>query len=263
VIVEIRSGQQEARTAQIRKPPESESLSLSEISPTVRTRIRGILFDVDGTLYHQSAVRFLMGGLLVLSNLLRPYTLVRRLRIISCFRSAQELMRTSEPGAAFKGQLELAAYQLGMPVRDVQSVVDTWMQQKPLPLIRLCRRRGIEIAIRSIVKKGGKVGVYSDYPSHEKLQALGILHFMSVVVSSSDSDVRSFKPSPNGFIVAAQKMQLEPSEILYVGDRDDTDGEGATRAGMKVVIISSERRRQPTVTKYPRINSFRELLELC
>lgn len=233
------------------------------MSPAIQRGIRGVLFDVDGTLYHQSALRILIGLLLVLSNIASPRALAKKLRIINSFRSAQDQLRTSEANGALKGQLELAAYSLKMPVQDVQRVVETWMQQKPLPLIRLCRRRGIENVIGSVFKKGLKVGVYSDYPSHEKLQTLGILQYMSTVVSSSDSDVKSFKPAPNGFLVAAQKMQLAPWEILYVGDRDDVDGDGAARAGMKVVIISSGRRHAWGSTRYPRIKSLGELLELC
>ncbi len=38
-------------------------------------------------------------------------------------------------------------------------------------------------------------------------------------------------------MVAAEKMKLQPSEILYIGDREEVDGVGATNAGMHVQMV--------------------------
>jgi len=45
------------------------------------------------------------------------------------------------------------------------------------------------------------------------------------------------KPSPRGFLRAAERWQIDPSEILVVGDRAEVDAQGAVAAGMPCVII--------------------------
>lgn len=225
--------------------------------------IKGVLFDVDGTLYHHFPVRLLMGVSLVISNLVAPLKLVEQLRIINTYRQVQEVLRTSDPDMAHKSQIELTAHNLKMPVHCVRGVVEEWMQRRPLAYIRLCRRKGVQRVVEALHNSGIKMGVYSDYPSHEKLRALGILRYMSTVVCSSDSDILRFKPAPDGFIAAAQKMQLAPSEILYIGDREDIDIPGARRAGMQVAIIKSWLHRKQPCGIYCTIGSLKELVTHC
>ena len=85
--------------------------------------------------------------------------------------------------------------------------------------------------------RGIKVGVFSDYPPELKLDALGIGGRFSVVLCSTDPEVGMFKPHPRGFLVAAARWQIDPSEVLVVGDRPDTDAAGAVAAGMPCVIV--------------------------
>ena len=83
------------------------------------------------------------------------------------------------------------------------------------------------------------MGVLSDYPAAEKLRALGIDHYFSIVLCATDPDVLGLKPRPNGFLAAARRWGLAPSEVLMVGDRADADGAGARAANMPCVIVAS------------------------
>jgi FMN phosphatase YigB (HAD superfamily) len=80
--------------------------------------------------------------------------------------------------------------------------------------------------------------VFSDYDPDRKLDALGVRDLFDVTLAATDPEVNRFKPHPRGFLVGAARLGVEPSEVLYVGDRADVDGAGAAAAGMSSVIIT-------------------------
>ena len=61
--------------------------------------------------------------------------------------------------------------------------------------------------------------------------------------------------------VAARKMGIDPSEILYVGDREEVDGIGASNAGMQVVILKSTLRKRANCN-YASFRSFHDLMKI-
>ena len=225
--------------------------------------IRGILFDVDGTLYHPTPLRLIMVSLLLLTNIHKPKELIKTIRVIAAYRRAQETLRTCAQRQKDypKRQIDLASKQTGESSAFVSEVVKEWFEKKPVSYLRLCRRRGMENVIGLLHQRGFRIGVYSDYPVEEKLHALGISHFFTVIISASDPEVKGFKPETNGFSVTARRMGLKPAEILYVGDRPDVDGAGASAAGMQVVILNGLFKKR-TTCEYPSISSCYDLLKI-
>ncbi len=194
---------------------------------------KGILFDVDGTLYHQVPLRLTMCFWLA-TLICRPIKFLKTLKIIYNYRRAQEELRHSKEQI---GQIALTVIKTGESLSDVESVVQEWFERRPLCLIKFFRRKGVSVVLGKLQEKGVKLGVFSDYPAHTKIQALGLSSYFSIIMSASDKDVEGFKPDSNGFELAAQQMGLRPDEIVYVGDRVEVDGLGAKYAGMKPVII--------------------------
>lgn len=45
------------------------------------------------------------------------------------------------------------------------------------------------------------------------------------------------KPEPAPFLAAIESLNLKPEEIVYVGDREDIDIEGAQAIGMKTIFV--------------------------
>lgn len=228
----------------------------------VFSNIRGILFDVDGTLYHQFPLRVIIAFLVVISNLFSPKELIRKVKVIIKYRKSQELMRTeNSQKECYKGQIMHTAEKTREHPSYISDVIEEWFEKRPLPFIHLCRRRGMKKALDRWYKNGIKLGVFSDYPVEGKLNALGISRFITTTVSSSDTDVHGFKPNTNGFAVAARKMGMDPSAILYVGDRSEVDGIGASNAGMQVVILKSTLRKR-TNCNYTSVRSFHDLMKI-
>lgn len=223
--------------------------------------IKGVLFDVDGTLYHQTPLRIIMVMLLILHHIRQPKALLRKVRIIKAYRKAQETMRKS-----FHDSPDCEAEQRGITIATtgetpqyVTEVLQEWFEMKPLPYLRVCRRRGLKRMLTRLDGQGFKLGVYSDYPARNKLCALGIADYFNTVVASQDRDVRGFKPNTNGFTVAVARMGLAPSEVLYVGDRAHIDGVGAAAAGMPVIIMSGMIHEKTSLEAYPIFKSLDKL----
>ena len=63
-----------------------------------------------------------------------------------------------------------------------------------------------------------------------KLEKAGIRHYFSSLTLSAECGM--CKPSPSIFLLACDRMNVHPSETVYVGDRRDIDAEAARRVGM-------------------------------
>jgi len=219
--------------------------------------IRAVLFDVDGTLYHQPPLRALMA-----QELLRlPVTLgslpdARRVwRVIAAFRSAREALRHVErPGPPLvRLQYEWAAERSGLPVAAVEGWVAEWFYARPLRYLRRCRRGRVLTALARLDAAGLQVGVLSDHPVDAKLEALGIGGAMSLELCTMDPEIDAFKPHPAGFLRACSLWGLAPAEVLYVGDRVDVDAAGAAAAGLACAIVGKRvplRRAAPSPARF-------------
>jgi FMN phosphatase YigB (HAD superfamily) len=73
--------------------------------------------------------------------------------------------------------------------------------------------------------------------------------------------INAFKPHPRGFEEACARLGLEPSEVLYVGDRAEVDGVGARAAGMRCAIVSGGKHGRDPGGTLP-LASFASLTEL-
>jgi len=212
--------------------------------------VLGVVFDVDGTLYHQQLLRLIMVAHFAVVALMHPRRAIQELRVIRQYRHAQELLRGCQSPSirTSRSQEATAAQATGQSVEFVAAVVRRWMEEAPLPRLPLCARRRLLRHIKAWHRMGVPMAVYSDYPAQAKLKALGIGSLFRAVVCSTDAEVGCFKPSPRGFAVASAKLGLQPADLVYVGDRADVDGVGAGDSGMGTLIVglgvSSWRRRR-------------------
>jgi FMN phosphatase YigB (HAD superfamily) len=233
--------------------------------PADRSRILGVAFDVDGTLYHQWPLRVMLVGMMAVAYAVRPRHLRRVVAVVRAYRRAQEILRrppatrgAPTPGGLDRAQRTAAARLSGEPIDVVTTIVREWFQRRPLPLLPLVRRRGLRRTLRRLQQAGCRLAVYSDYPARTKLESLGIDAFFPVVMTAGDPQIDALKPSPRGFLATAAAMGLPPGRVLYVGDRGSVDGVGAACAGMKVVIIDAGL-RFGTRCRFPVIRRFHDL----
>jgi putative hydrolase of the HAD superfamily len=192
------------------------------------------LVDCDGTLYHGAPVRVLMGLELLMLGL-------GALPIVRAFRAQHEYLRHHPEECApnpYAAQLRAVATQLHLPEDQVATVVAKWMQERPGKWLRLFKRGSLIDAITEHRAQGGLTALVSDYPAAQKLAALGVNALFDVIVAAGEpGGATHLKPDPEGYLLAAQALNVSPAECLVLGDRTDADGDAAKAAGMDFRLI--------------------------
>ncbi len=96
---------------------------------------------------------------------------------------------------------------------------------------------GAEASIRNLKAAGLTLGIATNGQSkitNELLDLLKIRDLFAVVVGSEDA--ANPKPAPDLLLAACQKVKMQPSEAVYVGDQP-VDAEAAVAAGFKGCVI--------------------------
>jgi len=228
----------------------------------LRPALRAVLFDLDGTLYRQAPLRALMALELATLPLAAPFRAARHLRALRAYRAAQEDLRGAVLEGLAAAQLEAAATASGLPVAEVQTLVTEWMMERPLKYLQFCRVAGLDRVLDLVERTGLQAGVLSDYPAEAKLGALGLAGRFSPVLCASDPEIGAFKPSARGYLRACALWHLEPSEVLFVGDRADVDAVGAAAAGMPCAIVGRASATPPGLPPFLTLSSFERLSDV-
>ncbi|MFD2613118.1 HAD family hydrolase [Paenibacillus gansuensis] len=93
-----------------------------------------------------------------------------------------------------------------------------------------------------------------------KIDILGIRGYFDVILVSEQAGVK--KPDRTIFEMALMKLNMKPTESLYVGDHPKNDIEGAASAGMKSIWMKRNQPWPESVTVKPihTVSSVHELL---
>jgi FMN phosphatase YigB (HAD superfamily) len=218
------------RRAAVRRLEDDVTIDLS--------RVKTIVFDVDGTLYRQSPLRRAMLGKLVCAAFMRPASAFAMFRALRAYRHAQEKLRGAVVDEALgAAQLRLACEACGQPESLVAPIVAQWIEEEPLPLLE----RFVDPALRRLLTesraRGLRLGVFSDYPAAAKLAAMRLAEYFDVVVTAQDPAVNRFKPDPSGLVETLRRLNADAAASLYVGDRHDVDATVARAAGVPCIIV--------------------------
>jgi putative hydrolase of the HAD superfamily len=107
-----------------------------------------------------------------------------------------------------------------------------------------------------------RLGIVSNFAIPECVQQLlereHLTQFFEVIVISGAVNKR--KPNPEIFDLALEKMQLDATDVAFVGDTVDADVKGAKDMGMKSIYI--DRRPQKGLEEYPPDYTIKTLSEL-
>lgn len=194
------------------------------------------LIDLDGTLFHIRPIQCIMALELLFGGR-------RHWKIIREFRRQLDVVRSLEPdskSSPYDLQVTLTAQQLGIKTAEVLDVVQEWMIRRPSRWLSIFSRRKMGKAIRAFRAQGGRTALVSDYPAEVKLRALGLADCFDVVVANGETTaLKKLKPSPDGYLLAAESLGLPTNGCLVVGDRDEMDGAAAERAGIEYCHVAS------------------------
>jgi len=196
-----------------------------------RARIRGVIFDLDGTLYTLRMLKFRMALALWRSlSLLRRINASRRAIRGTTFPDRDALL------AALYGEL---AGRAGTTVERAAAWYDGEFMPAFVALLgrRAVVRPGLAALLERLRRRGVRTAVLSDFGRvGERVSALGLdpAQFDDLVAAE---DHGVLKPSAVPFEAVARRWELGAAEIVVVGDREDLDAASARAAGMEFVGV--------------------------
>ena len=190
--------------------------------------IKGVAFDIDGTLYRTWKLNVRMSIYFLRHNLFfLKYGLVRNI-----------MHRTDALPNFVQIQAEHMAKKLKTSPEDAKAQLDKIVYkglEKYFEKIKPCKG-SIEF-IRELKARGYKIALLSDFPPEQKGNIWGVKELCDFILGSEEAG--ALKPHPVPFKKLADGMQLAPEEILYIGNSHKYDVVGAKNAGMKSAWLIS------------------------
>lgn len=199
------------------------------------SKVRLVVFDLDGTLYDQPPLRRAMALELVKHSLLRRS--LRTIDTLRAYRQIRELLGQVQGDDFNNEQFRLTARRCGCSEGEVRALVEEWIERRPLAHLPRYKARGIDSLFSALRATGRRIAVWSDYPVNAKLAALGLK--ADYVIWSGDHGVGRLKPDPTGLLALLEEAGVTAEETLVIGDRADRDAAGAAAIGVPALIRSS------------------------
>jgi FMN phosphatase YigB (HAD superfamily) len=194
--------------------------------------VRAVSFDLDGTLYRARPVH--------LRFLLRNFLYARTIRVARAVRDELRSVELDDGEAFFGEEAKRIAERLDTDPVIVRARLDMLFGERLCQTLRdVGPRQDAREALGLLVDAGVKIAVISDYRVEDKLAALGLADLPWSALVAGEC-IGTLKPSARPFVVAAQELGVDPADMVHVGDRADTDGVGATRAGVRSLLVDAD-----------------------
>lgn len=188
--------------------------------------VRAVSWDVDGTLYstRRLTARFWLAALSAsldgnANAAWRAAVAMRR------FRKRMEQVR------AVGGRLETD----DASIEERVALERAWLSPE---IAALGARPGVASALRAFRDRFESQVALSDFEPTHKLASLGLLDRFDAIYSGER--LGYLKPSPEPFRRILRDLDLQPENLLHIGDRPETDGAGATAAGCRVLLLGRD-----------------------
>ena len=189
------------------------------------------VFDLDGTLYDQPKLRLIMAMRLMLYYMRHPLS-VKELIVLQHFRKVKDNWTGS---SSEEDIYEKVAKDKCIEPDKVAGIVKKWIYDNPLSALVKARDDKLAMWIDKLRQSGKKVVVLSDYPTKDKLDALGIK--VDGQYGPDDTRIDELKPSPAGLRVIMQDYGVSCEDVIMFGDREEKDGMCADAAGIDRIIL--------------------------
>jgi len=213
-------------------------------------QIRGVIFDIDGTLvdtfpvftsvFNEGTSRFNLGPVsqqILTQSLKKGANLAEMLRMIFPLQTDESLIEGCKR--------EISEHFLKIEAAEV----------KPFP--------GINELFRNLTDGGLKIGIATGRMSMpekewERFKGFGLERFIDSIVTTRE--VASRKPAPDAIIECAKRMKVPVENCLVVGDTEDDIIAARRAGGIPVAILTDEDHLDLSKDEQPNF-IFRNLIE--
>ena len=193
--------------------------------------IRAVIFDLDGTLYNKKGLPLR----LIIADPLHMFMLGNERKARKELKGQWFGREQDYYNTLFSRVAELS--------HSTPEKARQWYERHYMPNMQRILRRHyrvepwVETMLAELRQKAIKTAVYSDYGClRERLEALGF-DCVWVEAVADAPNLGGLKPSQEAAMKLCAMLDVNPTETLMVGDRDDTDGETARRCGMRFLHV--------------------------
>lgn len=197
-----------------------------------------IIFDVDGTLYHQPLLRAKMFMEMIWYSITHPFA-IKEIKIVRIYRKQRETFALKGRDKIIDDQYKLCAEQVMSSVTHVKKTIDEWIRIRPLKYLAACKFKSIDMFLEELKMAKVTTCVYSDYAADDKLRALSLK--MDYSFSSEDERINVLKPNPKGILYILDELNIKKKDALMIGDREAIDGACARNAGIDYLIVKPQK----------------------
>ncbi|AFG38014.1 HAD family hydrolase [Spirochaeta africana] len=182
--------------------------------------IHAVVFDVDGTLYPNSAMyrRSLWYGLKNAGFVRRFSRIRKQIRSITIVEDYHDMQ------AALLGEA------LGVPRDSARQMISDKVHTWEDLLHGITLVKGLRRFLQQLDDAGIPRGLLSDFPVKRKMDIVGLPDGWACKLSSED--VGYLKPHPAPFRAVCTELGVQPEHVLYVGNSYSYDVIGSKNAGM-------------------------------
>lgn len=198
----------------------------------MREQIDAVAFDIDGTLYPNSALYWRT----------IPFFLKNSSLVLAFGRVRKEIRRWQEanPGEAhidfFRWQASLMVEHLGGTPESMEHSLNKLIYEGWKPIFdRITPFPYVTECFESLQRSGLKLAILSDFLPEQKGDIWNLAPLCEVVMGSEQ--IGALKPSPLPFLALSEDLGVPPQRILYVGNSVSSDVQGASGVGMKTACI--------------------------
>lgn len=190
--------------------------------------IKAVAFDIDGTLYPSLSLYWR----------LIPY-IIRHFRFYLKYSKVRKIMHRTAPLPDFyEYQARLLASELGCSSTRAKAMIKVIAYDGLRPYFEKIKPfKHVLETFKALHEKGYKIALLSDFPPDQKGEIWGVIPYCDLVLGTEE--IGALKPSKYPFGIMAIALEVEPSQILYVGNSIKFDVRGANYAGMKSAVIVS------------------------
>lgn len=193
--------------------------------------IHAVIFDMDDTLYNE--MTFVQSGFRsVAQNLSTQFGLDST----TVYHEMLDHLKNDGRGKIFNVVLE--NHGLHDP-HLIEEMINTYRTHTP----EISLFPDSVDALQNLRTKKLKIGIITDglhTVQKKKVKALRLQDFVDFIIYTDELGDNCEKPHPTAFLQAIKMLQIEPNQILYIGNDPDKDISGGNSVGMMTVHLCRE-----------------------
>lgn len=187
--------------------------------------IKGVIFDLDDTLYNERT--YVESAMKCVADYFAFYWNMDAGQV---YLELMELLDANGRGKVF--DLFLARHEI---VENVKKIVEVYRNTAPQLMLYEDAAAVIE-ALRSYHIPMAIITDGCSKVQHNKVAGLNIIDKFDEIIITDDYE-NAAKPSEKPYKMASEKLGLQPSECIYIGDNPEKDFVGARAVGMHTARI--------------------------